>query len=114
MEAATLELVKLEIAALAIVGLATGLIGMVLLASIVGGLRTVLPIVAGICILGALIAGSPQGAAFGLHQTMASTAQDMVRWYRQALRGTYFKKPETLLEFKRIHAMADAIVHVVP
>jgi beta-lactamase class A len=47
-------------------------------------------------------------------QTMASTAEDMVRWYQQALRGTFFKKPETLLEFKRIQAMADAIVHVVP
>ena len=47
-------------------------------------------------------------------QTMASTAEDMVRWYQQALRGAFFKKPETLLEFKRIQAMADAIVHVVP
>lgn len=47
-------------------------------------------------------------------QTMASTAEDMVRWYRQALRGSYFKKPGTLLEFKRIQSMADAIVHVVP
>ena len=67
------------------------------------------------------VAAPPAGAGGGAtrpalndHQTMASTAQDMVRWYRQALRGTYFKKPETLLEFKRIQAMADAIVHVVP
>lgn len=61
--------------------------------------------------------GSGAGAtrpALNDHQTMASTAEDMVRWYRQALRGTYFRKPETLLEFKRIQAMADAIVHVVP
>jgi beta-lactamase class A len=47
-------------------------------------------------------------------QTMASTSEDMVRWYQQALRGAFFKKPGTLLEFKRIQAMADAIVHVVP
>jgi beta-lactamase class A len=27
-------------------------------------------------------------------QTMASTAEDMVRWYQQVLRGTFFKKPD--------------------
>ncbi|MFI5014464.1 MAG: serine hydrolase [Hyphomicrobiales bacterium] len=47
-------------------------------------------------------------------QTMASTAEEMVRWYQQALRGAYFKKPETLVEFRRIQAMADAIAFVVP
>jgi beta-lactamase class A len=47
-------------------------------------------------------------------QTMASTAGDLVRWYQQALRGTFFKKPETLVEFKRIQAMADAIAMAVP
>lgn len=68
-----------------------------------------------------MIAAPPVGSGAGAtrpalndHQTMASTAEDMVRWYRQALRGAFFKKPETLLEFKRIQAMADAIVHVVP
>jgi beta-lactamase class A len=48
------------------------------------------------------------------HQTMASTAEDFVSWYRQALRGAFFKKPETLVEFKRIQSMADAIPEVVP
>ena len=47
-------------------------------------------------------------------QTMASTASEMVHWYQQALRGTFFKKPETLVEFKRIQAMADSLIHVVP
>lgn len=47
-------------------------------------------------------------------QTMASTAEDMVRWYQQALRGAFFKNAATLLEFKRIQAMADSIPHVVP
>jgi beta-lactamase class A len=47
-------------------------------------------------------------------QTMASTAEDMVAWYRQALAGRLFQQPATLLEFKRIQAMADALVHVVP
>src|SRR5262249_5282526 len=41
-------------------------------------------------------------------QAMISTAADMVRWYQQALRGTFFTKPGTLVEFKRIQAMADA------
>ena len=47
-------------------------------------------------------------------QTMASTAEEMVRWYQQALRGAFFRKPDTLVEFKRIQAMADAIALVVP
>jgi len=47
-------------------------------------------------------------------QTMASTAEDMVAWYRRALAGAFFQKPGTLVEFKRIQAMADALVHVVP
>ena len=47
-------------------------------------------------------------------QTMASTAAEMVRWYQQTLAGTFFKKPQTLVEFKRIQAMADAIAMVVP
>jgi beta-lactamase class A len=47
-------------------------------------------------------------------QTMASTAEDMVAWYRQALAGRFFRKPGTLVEFKRIQAMADALIQVVP
>ena len=47
-------------------------------------------------------------------QTMASTSYDMVKWYQDALRGRFFKQPATLLEFKRIQAMADALVRVVP
>ena len=46
--------------------------------------------------------------------TMASTAEDMVSWYRRALRPDYFKKPATFLEFKRIQAMASALSQVVP
>ena len=38
----------------------------------------------------------------------------MVCWYQQALRGAFFEKTETLVEFKRIQAMADAIPMVVP
>jgi beta-lactamase class A len=45
-------------------------------------------------------------------QTMASTAEDLVHWYRQALDGAFFQKPETLVEFKRIQAMADSLVKV--
>ena len=64
-----------------------------------------------------LAKGSPGGEArpaLNDKQTMASTSEDMVRWYQQALRGAFFKKPGTLLEFKRIQAMADALPHVVP
>ncbi|MFW7341994.1 serine hydrolase [Pollutimonas sp. H1-120] len=48
------------------------------------------------------------------HQTMLSTASDMTRWYDQVLAGGIFKKPETLAEFKRISAMADAMPMMVP
>ena len=47
-------------------------------------------------------------------QTMASSAEDMVRWYQQALRGAFFTTPASLVEFKRIQAMATAIAMAVP
>ena len=62
-------------------------------------------------------AGEPVGSprpALNDHQTMASTAEDFVRWYRDALRGAFFQEPATLTEFKRIQAMADAIPQIVP
>jgi len=45
---------------------------------------------------------------------MVSTAEEMVRWYQQALRGAFFEKPATLIEFKRIQGMAGLIAMVVP
>lgn len=56
----------------------------------------------------------PSRLALNDKVTIASTAADMVHWYQQALAGGFFQKPETLVEFKRIQAMADAIVLVVP
>ena len=47
-------------------------------------------------------------------QTLASTCGEMVRWYREALAGAYFTEADTLREFKRIQAMADALSQVVP
>ena len=47
-------------------------------------------------------------------QSMLSSAADMVSWYRQSLGGKFFQKPATLTEYKRIHAMADAIARAVP
>jgi beta-lactamase class A len=46
--------------------------------------------------------------------SMLSTATEMVHWYQQALTGQFFTKPESLTEFKRIQAMADAIPLIVP
>ncbi|CAN1724032.1 beta-lactamase [Hyphomicrobium sp. 1Nfss2.1] len=46
--------------------------------------------------------------------TMAAPASQFVDYYKRALAGEFFKKPETLTEFKRIQAMADAIALVVP
>ncbi|HEX5492072.1 MAG TPA: serine hydrolase [Candidatus Udaeobacter sp.] len=36
-------------------------------------------------------------------ETLASTADDLVSYYKRALAGAFFTKPETLAEFKRIH-----------
>jgi beta-lactamase class A len=47
-------------------------------------------------------------------ETMASTARDLVKWYQASLAGRYFAKPETLIEFKRILSMGDAISQVAP
>jgi beta-lactamase class A len=69
---------------------------------------------AGMQRLSQTLPGAAARAALNERQTMASTAEDMVRWYQQALRGVFFKKPATLLEFKRIQAMADSLPHVVP
>lgn len=47
-------------------------------------------------------------------ETMAVPASEFVAYYKRALVGEFFQKPETLTEFKRIQAMADAIALVVP
>jgi beta-lactamase class A len=47
-------------------------------------------------------------------QSLAGSARDFVSWYEQALSGAFFSKPQTLTEFKRIQAMAEQIVKMVP
>ena len=47
-------------------------------------------------------------------QSMIASAAAFVGYYRQALAGRFFAQPDTLREFKRIQAMADAIAMVVP
>jgi beta-lactamase class A len=47
-------------------------------------------------------------------ETMRCSAAEFVAYYERALAGTYFQAPETLTEFKRIQAMADAIPRAVP
>ena len=53
-------------------------------------------------------------AALNDVSTMAAPADELVAYYKRALAGEFFAKPETLREFKRIQAMADAIAIVVP
>ena len=48
------------------------------------------------------------------YESMLSTASEMVHWYEQSLTGKFFKKPETLAEYKRIQSMADALSKIVP
>ncbi|CAM5220505.1 hypothetical protein CDEF62S_02234 [Castellaniella defragrans] len=60
-----------------------------------------------------IMPGKPR-PAINDHQTMTSTAAEMVRWYEQALAGRFFHKAGTLAEFKRISAMADAMPIMVP
>lgn len=56
----------------------------------------------------------PSRAPINPDQTMLSTAGEMTRWYEQVLAGNIFEKPQTLAEFKRISAMADAMPMMVP
>lgn len=48
------------------------------------------------------------------HQSMLSTATEMVQWYRQTLSPGFFRQTSTLVEYRRIHAMANALPMVVP
>jgi beta-lactamase class A len=48
------------------------------------------------------------------YETSVSTAVDLVGWYQRALAGTYFQRPESLTEFRRVQAMGDVIALVVP
>jgi beta-lactamase class A len=57
--------------------------------------------------------GTPR-EALNDEQTLAGTASEFVRWYREALAGRFFGAPDTLREFKRIQSMADALPQVVP
>lgn len=42
-------------------------------------------------------------------ETMASSADDLVSYYSDALQGVFFKSPETLTELRRILSLGDAI-----
>jgi beta-lactamase class A len=64
-----------------------------------------------------IIAGESFGpirTAMNDHETMVSTAAELVSYYQRVLMGGFFAKPETLIEFKRISAMADMISRLVP
>ena len=47
-------------------------------------------------------------------ETMTSSAEDLVAWYRMALSERVFKTPEMRTEFRRIQAMANAIAVAIP
>lgn len=59
------------------------------------------------------LAGRPR-AAVNEGESILSTAAELVAWYRRALAGGFFARPETLTEFKRIQAMADAMPMIAP
>lgn len=56
----------------------------------------------------------PMRLAINDEQAMISTAAELVDWYRRALRGAFFTKAATLVEFKRIQAMSSAISQAFP
>jgi beta-lactamase class A len=65
----------------------------------------------------AMLAGKEPHAprdAINDESTMACPAATFVDYYKRALKGEFFQKPDTLVEFKRIQAMADSIAVVVP
>ncbi|UUZ75915.1 class A beta-lactamase-related serine hydrolase [Polaromonas sp. P1(28)-13] len=57
---------------------------------------------------------TPRTQVINAQESMLSSATEMVNWYRQSLSGKFFRLPATLNEYKRIHAMADAISRTVP
>jgi beta-lactamase class A len=57
--------------------------------------------------------GTPRDPING-EETMVCPASEFVSYYKRALAGEFFAKKETLVEFKRIQTMADAIALVVP
>jgi beta-lactamase class A len=57
--------------------------------------------------------GEPRPAINNVESMLAS-CNDFVSYYRRALKGEFFKNDATLVEFKRIQAMADALPLVVP
>ena len=46
-------------------------------------------------------------------ETLASSADDLVSFYSQALQGDFFRNPQTLEEFRRILSLGD-ITYLVP
>ena len=46
-------------------------------------------------------------------ETLASTAEDFVTWYSQALQGSFFRHRDTLQEFRRIQTLCD-FIYLVP
>ncbi len=56
--------------------------------------------------------GMQKRPAINDQQSMVCPASDFVSYYKRALAGAFFQKKETLREFKRIQAMADAIAAV--
>lgn len=46
-------------------------------------------------------------------QTLASTAEDFVTYYSQALQGHFFQRGETLQEFRRILTLCD-FIYLIP
>ncbi len=58
---------------------------------------------------GAAIVNSPLNDV----ETLASSADDFVSFYSRALHGGFFKRPETLNEFRRILSLGD-VISIVP
>jgi beta-lactamase class A len=56
----------------------------------------------------------PMRQALNDVDTMVCPAATFVDYYKRALAGAYFERKETLVELKRILAMADAIAVLVP
>jgi len=58
--------------------------------------------------------GKPPREAINDVTTMTCPASTFVGYYKRALKGEFFAKPETLAQFKHVLSMADAIPLAVP
>lgn len=64
-------------------------------------------------LLQGILPGAPRPAVNN-EVSILSTVDELVSYYRKAMRGDFFNKPTTVLEFKRLHAQENLLFETLP